>query len=42
MVKFLVNERETPLKFVAPYQGPYYRWEDVKAFCATRLEHLDR
>lgn len=42
LVKFLVNERETPLKFVAPYQGPYYRWEDVKAFCATRLEHLDR
>ena len=42
LVKFLVNERETPLKFVEPYQGPYYRWEDVKAFCATRLEHLDR
>ena len=42
LVKFLVNERETPLKFVEPYQGPYYKWEDVKAFCATRLEHLDR
>jgi len=41
LVKFLVNERETPLKYVKPYTGIYYNWEDVKTFLETRLDHLD-
>lgn len=42
LVKFLVNERETALPALKPVQGPYYRWDDVKAFCETRLAHLDQ
>ena len=30
LVKFLVNEKETLLRGVAPYSGPYYKWETVK------------
>ena len=32
LVKFLVNERETAVPALTPVQGPYYRWEDVKAY----------
>jgi len=42
LVKFLVNERETRIPALAPVQGPYYKWDDVKAFCATRLDNLNR
>ena len=30
LVKFLLNEKETLISELAPVQGPYYRWEDVK------------
>lgn len=30
LVKFLVNEEETPVRGIEPVSGPYYRWEDVK------------
>ncbi|MBO5562592.1 MAG: histidine-type phosphatase [Bacteroidales bacterium] len=37
LVKFLVNERETLIPALQPVQGPYYRWDDVKAFCENRV-----
>ena len=37
LVKFLVNERETAIPALQPVTGPYYKWDDVKAFCATRV-----
>lgn len=40
LVKFLVNERETAIPALTAISGPYYRWDDVKVFCETRLEHL--
>ncbi len=30
LVKFLVNERETLLRGLEPYSGPYYKWETIK------------
>lgn len=32
LVKFLVNEQETPVPEIQPVSGPYYRWEDVKKY----------
>ena len=37
LVKFLVNERETAIPALEPVQGPYYKWEDAKAYWATRV-----
>ena len=37
LVKFLMNERETKLPALQAVQGPYYRWNDVKAWCANRI-----
>ena len=31
LVKFLVNEQETPVRGLQPVEGPYYRWSDFKA-----------
>ena len=31
LVKLLYNERETAIPAVPAFQGPYYRWEDLKA-----------
>ena len=31
LVKFFYNEQERLLRGLEPYQGPYYRWETVKA-----------
>lgn len=39
LVKFLVNERETAIPALTAVQGPYYNWQDVKAFCANRVPH---
>ena len=36
LVKFLANEQETPVPEVQAYCGPYYRWEDIKAFIQNR------
>ena len=33
LVKFLMNEKETLIPELTAVQGPYYRWEDVKAMC---------
>jgi hypothetical protein len=41
LVKFLVNERETALPALNAVAGPYYKWDDVKAFCETRLEKMN-
>ena len=32
LVKILYNERETAIPAVPAFQGPYYRWEDLKAY----------
>ena len=37
LVKFLMNERETKLPALQAVEGPYYRWNDVKAWCANRI-----
>ncbi len=39
LVKFLLNERETAIPALEPVQGPYYKWEDAKAYWATRVPH---
>lgn len=39
LVKFLVNERETAIPVLTAVEGPYYNWEDVKAFLSTRVPH---
>ena len=39
LVKFLLNERETAIPALTPVQGPYYNWEDVKAYVANRMPH---
>ena len=31
LVKILYNERETKIPAVEAFQGPYYRWEDLRA-----------
>ena len=37
LVKFLMNERETKLPALKAVEGPYYRWNDVKAWCENRI-----
>lgn len=37
LVKFLTNEKETRIPAITPVQGPYYRWEDVKAFLTVTV-----
>ena len=37
LVKFLMNERETRLPSLQPVESYYYRWNDVKAWCANRI-----
>ena len=32
LVKFLYNEKETALPAVSAYEGPYYRWDDLRAY----------
>ena len=39
LVKFLHNERESSIPALKPVQGPYYDWEDVKAYVARRVPH---
>ena len=36
LVKFLTNEQETLIPELTSYQGPYYRWEDVKQYLESR------
>ncbi|MBR6865186.1 MAG: hypothetical protein IKM75_10035, partial [Bacteroidales bacterium] len=37
LVKFLMNERETRLPALKAVDGIFYRWDDVKAWCANRI-----
>ena len=37
LVKFLMNERETRLPALKAVNGIFYRWNDVKAWCANRI-----
>ena len=37
LVKFLMNERETKLPALQAVNGIFYRWDDVKAWCAKRI-----
>ena len=37
LVKFLCNERETPVIGLEPVKGPYYEWDKVKAYVAERF-----
>ena len=39
LVKFLVNERETAIPALTAVCGPYYDWNEVKSYCATRVPH---
>jgi len=32
LVKMLYNEKETTIKAVSPYSGPYYRWADLRDY----------
>jgi len=36
LVKFLVNEQETPIPEIESFSGPYYRWEDVKNYIENK------
>lgn len=36
LVKFLVNEQETPVPEIESYSGPYYRWEDIKRYIENK------
>ena len=37
LVKFLCNERETPMIGLEPVKGPYYEWDKVKEYIAARF-----
>ncbi|MBQ9193765.1 MAG: histidine-type phosphatase [Bacteroidales bacterium] len=37
LVKFLHNERESHIPAIQAVQGPYYDWNDVKAYLARRV-----
>ena len=32
LVKILYNERETAIPAVPAYSGPYYKWDDLRAY----------
>lgn len=34
LVKMLRNEKETIIPALAPYDGPYYKWQDLRAYLA--------
>ncbi len=36
LVKFLVNEQETPVPEIEAVLGPYYRWEDIKRYIENK------
>ena len=38
LVKVLYNERETAIPAVPAYQGPYYRWADLRAYLVSISE----
>jgi len=38
LVKILYNERETAIPAVPAYQGPYYRWSDLRAYLVSISE----
>lgn len=40
LVKILRNEKETTIPAVPTFSGPYYRWQDLREYCA-RLCGLD-
>lgn len=37
LVKILHNEAETTIKAVPAFSGPYYKWEDLRAYLVSRL-----
>lgn len=34
LVKLILNEKETAIPAVSPVKGPYYRWSDLREYCA--------
>lgn len=34
LVKLILNEKETAIPAVSPVKGPYYRWNDLREYCA--------
>lgn len=38
LVKVLLNGEEMPVGGLAPVSGPYYRWEDLRAFWKSRTD----
>lgn len=42
LVKLLYNEQETTVPAVKALQGPYYRWDDLKAYFQSRVEMANR
>ena len=37
LVKLLRNEEETTIPAVPSYDGPYYKWSDLRAYCLKRI-----
>lgn len=38
LVKMLYNEQETTIPALQAYSGPYYKWQALRAYLATRVE----
>jgi len=36
LVKMLRNEKETVIPALAPFDGPYYKWQDLRAYLADK------
>ena len=38
LVKFVHSGRETRIPALTPYEGPYYRWDDVRSWFLGRVQ----
>ena len=38
LVKFMLNERETPVDALTPVEGPFYSWTDVESYWKSLLD----
>ena len=38
LVKFVHSGRETRIPALSPYEGPYYRWDDVRSWFLGRVQ----
>lgn len=42
LVKMLYNEQETVIPSLAPLQGPYYSWPDLRAYLVSKYNDIDK